>query len=108
MGNVLVVGASSGYGLASLHVSRFAFGARVLGVALERPTVLILGSTIPYSDPPSDRVRILLHRLDCSPCRRNPTCDGEYTCLRLITEGEVLDAARAILPTGSAPEEADP
>lgn len=37
LGNVLVVGASSGYGLASLHVARFAFGAQVLGLALERP-----------------------------------------------------------------------
>jgi heptosyltransferase-1 len=81
-------------------------GLTHMGVALERPTVLILGSTIPYSDPPSDRVRILLHRMDCSPCRRNPTCDGDYTCLRLITEDEVVDAAGEILPDLGTPEEA--
>ena len=37
LGNVLVVGASGGYGLASTITALFGHGANVLGVAFERP-----------------------------------------------------------------------
>jgi heptosyltransferase-1 len=44
---------------------------------------------------------VLYHKLDCSPCKRRPTCDGAFTCMRLITIDEILDAARGVL--GAAP-----
>lgn len=37
IGNALVIGSSAGYGLASRIVAAYGFGARTLGVALERP-----------------------------------------------------------------------
>ena len=37
MGSVLVIGSSAGYGLASRIVAAWGFGAKTLGVALERP-----------------------------------------------------------------------
>jgi heptosyltransferase-1 len=69
-------------------------GLTHVSVAMDRPTVLILGSNHPYTTPPTDRIRILVNKLDCSPCKGNPTCDGEYTCLRLTTEDQVLAAAK--------------
>jgi heptosyltransferase-1 len=72
-------------------------GLTHVGSALERPTIAIFGSNIPYTDALTDRTRILIHWLDCVPCKGHPTCDGDFTCLRLITVDEVMDAAREIL-----------
>jgi heptosyltransferase-1 len=84
-------------------------GLTHVGVAMDRPTVLILGSNHPYTTPPSRQTRILVHKLECSPCKGNPTCDGEYTCLRLVTEDDVMAAAReAIAAAGEAPGEDTP
>jgi heptosyltransferase-1 len=38
--------------------------------------------------------------LECSPCRRRPTCGGKFTCLRDITPAMVLERARAMLAAG--------
>jgi len=35
--------------------------------------------------------------LECSPCRRRPTCNGAYTCLRDIRPEQVLEQARAAM-----------
>ena len=75
-------------------------GLTHIAVAFDRPTVAIFGSTIPYTAPPTDRGKVLVHRLECSPCRGNPTCDGEYTCLRRVTVEEVLGAARLVMANG--------
>jgi heptosyltransferase-1 len=70
--------------------------------AFERPTVALFGSNIPYSEPPAERTRIILHRLECTPCKHYPTCDGDYTCMRLITVDEVLNTAREVLQVGES------
>ncbi len=72
-------------------------GLTHIGIAFDRPTIGIYGSNVPYTETFTDRARILIHWLDCVPCKGNPTCDGDFTCLRLITVDEVLDAAREIL-----------
>jgi heptosyltransferase-1 len=84
-------------------------GLSHIAVAYDRPTVLIYGSNIPYTTPPSDRIKILVHWLECSPCKGNPICDGEYTCLRLVTEDQVMEAARAaVAGEGATREEPAP
>ena len=75
-------------------------GLSHMGIAFRRPTVAIFGSTIPYSEPPTDRAKVLVHRLACSPCRGNPTCDGDFTGLRLVTVDEVMAAAQEVLAKG--------
>lgn len=75
-------------------------GLTHMGLAFDRPTVTIFGSNIPYTEPPTDRARVLVHWLECSPCKGNPTCNGEYTCLRLIEVDDVLAAAREVLENG--------
>jgi heptosyltransferase-1 len=67
------------------------------GSALEVPTLALFGSTFPYAHADSARTQVLYHKLECSPCRRHPTCNGAYTCMRLITPDEALAQARRLL-----------
>lgn len=72
-------------------------GLSHMGIAFGTPSVLLFGSTLPYADTARDDARVLYHPLPCSPCRRSPTCDGAYTCMRSIEPGEVLEAARGVI-----------
>lgn len=72
-------------------------GLTHLGTAFERPTVCLFGSTCPYLQTDSEKTQIIYHALDCSPCRRNPTCDGRFDCLREITAEEVLSRLQPLL-----------
>jgi heptosyltransferase-1 len=72
-------------------------GLTHMGIAFGTPTLALFGSTLPYSNTTRTDARVLYHRLPCSPCRRNPVCDGEFTCMRMIDEDEVVTAARGVL-----------
>jgi heptosyltransferase-1 len=72
-------------------------GLTHMGLAFDRPTVTIFGSNIPYTEPPTNRGKVLVHWLECSPCKGNPTCDGDFTCLKLIHAEDVLAAAREVM-----------
>lgn len=75
-------------------------GLTHMGIAFAVPTVALFGSTVPYRDTTRPNARVLYHPLNCSPCKRNPTCGGEFTCMRLITGDEVVAAAREVLADG--------
>lgn len=68
-----------------------------MGVALGTPSLLLFGSTCPYLETGRANTRVLYHPLTCSPCKRRPTCDGAFTCMRLIEVDEVIGAARSAL-----------
>src|SRR5574337_448631 len=68
-----------------------------MGIAFARPTVAVFGSTRPYLDTGRPNARVIWLNLPCSPCRRHPTCNGAYTCLRDITPDRVMNEARAAL-----------
>lgn len=68
-----------------------------MGIAFKRPSLLLFGSTRPYLDTTRADARVLYHALPCSPCRRKPTCNGEYSCMKSIEPGAVLSAAEDIL-----------
>jgi heptosyltransferase-1 len=72
-------------------------GLTHIGIAFDRPTICLFGSTRPYLRSGSIRTRVIYHALECSPCRRNPTCQGRFTCLRQITPDEVMTAVRGLL-----------
>jgi len=72
-------------------------GLTHLGIAMQRPTLALFGSTCPYLDTGSDSARVLYHRLPCSPCHRHPTCQGAYTCMRLHSAASVLAATHELL-----------
>jgi heptosyltransferase-1 len=72
-------------------------GLTHLGIASGIPTLALFGSTRPYLDTGSDLARVLYDPLECSPCRRRPTCDGRFDCMRLHTPDGVLAAALDLL-----------
>ncbi|MFQ5470927.1 MAG: glycosyltransferase family 9 protein [Gammaproteobacteria bacterium] len=72
-------------------------GLTHVGTAFRIPTIAIFGSTCPYLDAGSEKTHIIYKALECSPCRRNPTCGGAYTCLTSITVDEVVSNASSLL-----------
>ncbi|MDI9347736.1 MAG: glycosyltransferase family 9 protein [Methylacidiphilales bacterium] len=58
---------------------------------MNKPTVLLFGSTRPYLKTSNDSSRILFKNLPCSPCHRRPICDGVYHCMRMNSPQEVVE-----------------
>ncbi len=77
-------------------------GLTHMGTALNVPTVGLFGSTRPYLDTGSPRTAILYEPMDCSPCRRHPTCGGAYHCMRHWTVELVMAQVRKQLQQGAA------
>lgn len=82
-------------------------GLTHMGTALDRPTVAIFGSTCPYQRTGRPNGRVIWLGLACSPCRRRPSCGGEFGCLRDITPEHVLREVHAVLATSSTPPQAE-
>lgn len=72
-------------------------GLTHIGIAVQRPVVALFGSTCPYTQGAASPLRVVYEPLPCSPCRRDPTCGGAFTCMRLITPQRVAAAARELL-----------
>ncbi len=72
-------------------------GLTHMGIAFGRPTLALFGSTCPYVDTTRANARVLYHPMICSPCRRRPTCRGDFTCMKAIGVDEVLGAAAHVL-----------
>lgn len=77
-------------------------GLTHMGTALGVPTVGLFGSTRPYLDAGNPRTAILYEPLDCSPCRRHPTCGGAYHCMRHWTVDLVMAQVRRQLQSAPA------
>ena len=72
-------------------------GLTHMGTAFNTPTVAIFGSTRPYLDTCRANGKVIWLGLECSPCRRRPTCNGAFTCLRDISPERVMDEARQVM-----------
>jgi heptosyltransferase-1 len=72
-------------------------GLTHLGFAMGTPTLALFGSTRPYLDPGVPRGRVLYQAMDCSPCRRHPTCNGAFTCMQRHTVDNVAAEAARLL-----------
>jgi heptosyltransferase-1 len=68
-----------------------------MGSALHVPTVALFGSTCPYLDAGAPRSSVLYEKLDCSPCRRNPTCNGRFDCMRALDADRVHAEMRQVM-----------
>ena len=68
-------------------------GLTHIGSALGVPTVALFGATCPYLDPVAPRSVVIYEKLACSPCRRNPTCDGRFDCMRALEVERVMSEA---------------
>ncbi|TXH02836.1 MAG: glycosyltransferase family 9 protein [Nevskiaceae bacterium] len=72
-------------------------GLTHIGIAVRRPTLALFGSTRPYLLGAESPLTVLYEDLPCAPCRRNPTCGGDWTCMRRLTPQRVATAARQLL-----------
>ena len=72
-------------------------GLTHMGIAFNVPAVALFGSTCPYTDTTRDNARVLYHKMDCSPCRRNPTCDGDFTCMGKIEITEIMQTLQQVM-----------
>lgn len=64
-------------------------GLTHIGIACDRPTVAIFGSTLPYRDGGRASMAVEWLGLPCSPCKRRPTCGGAFTCLADLTPARI-------------------
>ncbi len=72
-------------------------GLTHMGIAFNVPTVALFGSTCPYLDTTRPNASVIYHALECSPCRRNPTCGGDFTCMKSISIDEVVGAGETMM-----------
>lgn len=72
-------------------------GLTHMGIAFNTPTVALFGSTRPYLNTCRANAKVIWLGLECSPCRRRPTCHGAFTCLRDIRPDRVMAVAREVL-----------
>jgi len=72
-------------------------GLTHMGVAFDCPTIALFGATCPYLWTASPSTTVLYDKLACSPCRRSPTCNGKFTCMKSIGIDRVVNAAENLL-----------
>ncbi|WP_043110565.1 glycosyltransferase family 9 protein [Polycyclovorans algicola] len=72
-------------------------GLTHMGIAFDRPTVAIFGSTLPYRNGARAPLAVEWLGLDCSPCKRSPTCGGAFTCLQALGPTRIEAALLQIL-----------
>ncbi|MBI4714345.1 MAG: glycosyltransferase family 9 protein, partial [Nitrospirae bacterium] len=72
-------------------------GLTHVGIAFNIPTIAIFGSTCPYTDTTRENAVVLYKKLACSPCRRNPTCNGAFDCMKSVTVEEVSREASRLI-----------
>lgn len=72
-------------------------GITHMGIAHRVPTLALFGSTRPYLQTPNHNAEVLYLNKPCSPCKRRPSCDGRFDCLRDISPHMVVSRVQAIL-----------
>jgi heptosyltransferase-1 len=72
-------------------------GLTHMGIAFDVPTVTLFGSTCGYADVKEKNLVAIYKDVECSPCRRNPTCEGDLRCMKAITAQDVLGAVYGLL-----------
>jgi heptosyltransferase I len=72
-------------------------GLTHMGGAFDCPTIALFGATCPYLYTAGKKTHVIYKPMPCSPCRRSPVCNGDFTCMKSINANHVLDEALAIL-----------
>ena len=60
------------------------------------PTLALFGSTRPYTHTAQVSSKVLFRDMACAPCRRHPTCDGRFDCMRDLTPEAAITALASI------------
>ncbi len=72
-------------------------GLTHMGIAVDVPTIALFGATAPYLNTEGTSGTVLYHHHECSPCRRNPTCEDLFPCMNAISVDEVIQTAGVLL-----------
>jgi len=72
-------------------------GLTHMGAAFDSPTVALFGATCPYTCTSSGKTKVMYNPMHCSPCRRSPICNGDFTCMKSIMADQVLAEALKLL-----------
>jgi len=72
-------------------------GLTHMGAAFDTPTIALFGATCPYVYSSGQKTSVIYNRMICSPCRRRPVCNGDFTCMKSIETEQVLDKAKKLL-----------
>lgn len=72
-------------------------GLTHIGIAVRTPMIALFGSTCPYRQGADSPLRVMYDALPCAPCRRHPTCDGRFDCMRGLVPARVATAAKQLL-----------
>ncbi|MBA4393846.1 MAG: hypothetical protein C0407_09870 [Desulfobacca sp.] len=71
-----------------------------LAVGLGLPVIALCGADDPkWTGPYGKRHRIHYKNFPCSPCNKNPICEGRYDCLEAIEVNEVMDSFNDLMIT---------
>lgn len=65
-------------------------GLTHMGHAHRKPTLAIFGSTRPYQRSDHQTSLVLYEAMPCAPCKRNPTCNNRFDCMRAISADQVI------------------
>ena len=69
-----------------------------LAIGLGVPVIALYGADDPQKTGPYGQThRLHYKKLICSPCYKNPSCQGRYDCMEAIEVEEVLESVRAVL-----------
>lgn len=71
-------------------------GLTHMAIAFNTPAVMLFGSTCPYQDTCRTNAKVIWLGLECSPCKRRPTCHGAYTCMRDISAQRVMQSLEQV------------
>lgn len=72
-------------------------GLTHIGIAVRRPTLALFGSTCPYTRGADSPLTVMYDALPCAPCKRKPTCGGDWTCMKQLTPQRVATKALELL-----------
>ncbi|MGB0955719.1 MAG: glycosyltransferase family 9 protein [Panacagrimonas sp.] len=72
-------------------------GLTHIGIATGRPVVALFGSTCPYTGGADSPLRVMYDALPCAPCKRRPSCNGAFDCMRGLSPERVCAAATQLI-----------
>jgi heptosyltransferase I len=72
-------------------------GLTHMGAAFDCPTVALFGATCPYLYTSGKKTSVMYNKMPCSPCRRSPVCNGDFTCMKSFGAEQVFNEAIKLL-----------
>ncbi|WP_370977767.1 glycosyltransferase family 9 protein [Agaribacterium sp. ZY112] len=82
-------------------------GLTHISQAMTVPSLALFGPSCPYRHSGCDNSRVLFMDLNCSPCKRKPSCGGTYDCMKDLNPDFVLAEIKRLFKVQALIEEDD-